>query len=116
MTMESMEYTQEEIEEGKSAALLAYIPFVCLVPLLKWKDNRFAYDHAKQGLALFIIEILAVIMLIPGLAALIFKLALILMIVLAVIGIVYVLQDKAWKIPFVGDWVDKKMAERAKEL
>ena len=114
--MESKEYTQEEIEEGKSAALLAYIPFVCFVPLLKWKDNRFAHDHAKQGLALFIVEVLAVILLIPGLASLIFKLVLTLMIVLAVIGIVYVLQDKQWKIPVVGDWVDKKVEEKARDL
>lgn len=114
--MESKEYTQEEIEEGKSAALLAYVPFVCFVPLLKWKDNRFAYDHAKQGLALFIVEVLAVVLLIPGLAALVFKLALTLMIVLAVIGIVYVLQDKAWKLPLVGDWVDKTVEDKTKDL
>jgi len=113
--MEGKVYTQEEVEEGKSAAILAYIPFVCLVPYLKWKDNRFAYDHAKQGLALFIIELAAVILLIPGLASLIFKMALIVAVILAIFGLIFVLQDKQWKIPFIGEWIDTKIEKKSEE-
>ena len=113
--MDEQKYSQEEIEEGRSAAILAYIPFLCFVPLLKWKDNRFAYGHARQGLALFIIELLTLILLIPGLAVLLVKVALTVAIVLALIGIAFVLQDKEWKIPYLGDWIDKKVDERFRD-
>jgi fumarate reductase subunit D len=110
--MEEPKFTQEEIEEGRSAAILAYIPFLCFVPLLKWKDNHYAYSHARQGLALFILELIALILLIPGLAVLIVKVVLTVAIVLALIGIAFVLQDKEWKIPYLGDWIDRKVDER----
>jgi len=74
--MDDAQYKAEEIEEGKSAAILAYIPFACLVPLLKWRDNRFVWGHAKQGLALFVVELIAIFLLIPGMAAFVVKLVL----------------------------------------
>lgn len=109
--MDDIKYTPEEIEEGRSAAVLSYIPILCLIPLLKWKDNRFAYSHARQGLVLFIIEIIAGFLLIPGLAVLLIKIVLTLAIILALIGIAFVLQDKEWKIPYLGDWADSKVSE-----
>lgn len=113
--MDEAKYTAEEIEEGRSAAVLSYIPILCLIPLFKWKDNRFAYSHARQGLALFVIEILAALLLIPGLAVLLVKIILTLAIILALIGIAFVLQDKEWKIPYLGDWVDRKVRDRFDE-
>jgi uncharacterized membrane protein len=110
-----MAYTPEEIEEGKSAAILAYIPFLCLIPLVKWRQNRFAYDHARQGTALFLIEIIAVILLIPGLAVLLVKLVLTAAIFLAIIGIIYVLQNEPWKIPYIGDWINKLIGDKTDE-
>lgn len=101
------QFTAEEIEEGKSAAVLAYIPFLCLVPLLNWQHNRFALAHAKQGLALFVIELVVAVLLVPGVSELLLKGCLTLSLVLAVIGIVRVLQDKSWKLPLIGDWIEK---------
>jgi len=114
--MESSKYTTEEIEEGKSAAILAYIPFVCLIPFLKWKENRFAYNHARQGVALFLVELLALILLIPGLALLIIKLVLIVTIVLAGAGIAFAVSEREWKIPIVGDWLAQKVEEKLSDL
>ncbi len=104
-------YTPEELEEGRSAAILSYIPFVCLVPFIKWKDNRFVQAHARQGLALFVVELVVLFLLIPGLAALILKLILTAAIVLSIIGITFVLQEKDWRIPVIGDWIDDKLRE-----
>ena len=59
------ETKKKMIDEGKAAAILGYIPFMCFVPLVKMKDNPFAFRHGKQGLVLFIIEIIAVIFLLP---------------------------------------------------
>lgn len=114
--MESSKYTTEEIEEGKSAAILAYIPFVCLIPFLKWKENRFAYGHARQGVALFLVELLALILLIPGLALLLAKLVLVVAIVLAGAGIAFAVSERDWKIPFVGDWLAQKVEEKLRDL
>lgn len=102
-----MAYTPEEIEEGKSAAILAYIPFLCLIPLVKWRENRFAYDHARQGTALFLIELVAAVLLIPGLALLLVKLVLTAAIIVAIIGLIYVMQGQSFKIPYIGEWADR---------
>ncbi len=95
------------IEEGKAAAILGYIPFMCFVPLVKMKDNPFALRHGKQGLILFIIEIVAVIFLLPKISDLFWGMVIVLCFACAVAGIIFALQGQEWKIPFVGDLADK---------
>jgi fumarate reductase subunit D len=104
--------TEEEkkgrmIEEGKGAAILGYIPFMCFVPLIKMRDNPFALKHGKQGLILFIIEIAAVIFLRPKISVLIWSMVIVLCLACAVAGIFFALQGQEWKIPFIGDFADK---------
>lgn len=101
------EAKKKMIEEGKAAAMLGYIPFMCFVPLIKMKDNPFALRHGKQGLLLFIIEILAVIFLLPKISDLIWTFVIVLCLAAAVAGIIFSLQGQEWKIPFIGDWADK---------
>jgi len=95
------------IEEGKAAAILGYIPFMCFVPLVKMRDNPFAVRHGKQGLILFIIEIIAAIFLLPQINYLFWGLAIILCLASAAAGIFFALQGQDWKIPFIGDLADK---------
>lgn len=97
----------DEVEEGKSAAILGYIPFMCFVPLVKMKDNKFAVEHGKQGLLLFIIEIVALIFLLPKISDLFWGAVIILTLFFALVGIISALQGKAWRIPFLGDLADK---------
>lgn len=49
----------KDIEANKTLAALSYAWILCLVPLLGRRDSKFAQFHAKQGLVLFIIEIIA---------------------------------------------------------
>jgi len=42
--------------EAKLYAMLAYCSLLCLVPLLKGKDDEFLVFHGRQGLALFLCE------------------------------------------------------------
>lgn len=95
------------IEEGKAAAILGYIPFMCFVPLVKMKDNPFAFRHGKQGLVLFIIEIIAVIFLLPKISDLVWTVVLVLCLAAAVAGVIFSLQGQEWKIPLIGDWANK---------
>lgn len=101
------EARKKMIDEGKAAAMLGYIPFMCFVPLIKMRDNPFAFRHGKQGLVLFIIEIIAVIFLLPKISDLLWSVVIVLCLAAAVAGIIFSLQGKEWKIPFIGDWADK---------
>jgi fumarate reductase subunit D len=101
------EKEKEMIEEGKAAAILGYVPFMCFVPLIKMKDNPFAVKHGKQGLILFVIEIIAVIFLLPKISDLFWGMVIVLCLASAVSGIYFAVQGKDWKIPFIGDLADK---------
>ena len=39
-------------EEGRLAAVMAYIPFLCFIPLMNMKQNKEARFHARQGVML----------------------------------------------------------------
>jgi uncharacterized membrane protein len=93
-----------DIQENKAIAILSYIGILCLVPLLAKKESRFAQFHAKQGLVLFIVEIIGMFLMpLFGLGALINLAAL----VFSVIGIINVAGGKMSKLPIVGDLAEK---------
>ncbi len=98
---------EEMIEEGKAAAVLGYVPFLCFIPLIKMRHNKFAFRHGKQGLFLLFIEILAIFFMFDIISNLFWGILLILSIGSAVFGILYALQGKEFTIPFVGDSADK---------
>ena len=95
------------IEEGKAAAILGYIPFMCFVPLVKMRENPFAVKHGKQGLILFVLEIIAAIFLLPQINFIFWGLVIIFCLAAAAAGIFFTLQGQDWKIPFIGDLADK---------
>ncbi len=95
-------FDADEVDEGRAMALLAYVPILCFIPLIQGKKaNKFAYQHGKQGVVLFLFEIIALM------GALFWKVALFLAAVVAIVGIIFVIQGKAWKIPWIGPLGDK---------
>lgn len=94
-------------EERRMMAVMAYIPFLCFVPILKMRDDKFAYFHARQGLILFFAEIVAVIFMIPSLSIIFWKLALFVCIGAAVAGVAFALQGRMHRLPIIGDLADK---------
>jgi uncharacterized membrane protein len=94
-------------QEGRMAAILSYIPFLCFIPLLNMKDNKEARFHARQGVLLFLIEMVAVIFLIDGISDFIFKGILLVAIALSAVGIYFAVQGKNYKLPVIGDLADK---------
>jgi uncharacterized membrane protein len=96
-------------DRGLIAAVLSYIPLLCLIPLLQMRDNEQARFHSKQGLLLFLIELLAVLLLIPGLSKMIWTIVIILALGASAAGIVFGIQGKQYKLPLIGD-----IAERMK--
>ena len=104
------EFEQEDINQNKVMAVLAYIGILVLVPLLAAPNSKYARYHVNQGLLLFIAEIcLGVVMgifiwipvlniiigILGGIVSLLFF-------VFAIIGIVNACQGKAKGLPIFG--------------
>ncbi|HWR82740.1 MAG TPA: hypothetical protein VN285_05520 [Candidatus Deferrimicrobium sp.] len=94
-------------EEGRLAAILSYIPFLCFVPLLNMRENAEARFHARQGVILFLLELVAVFFLIDDISDFVFKAVLIGAVLLSAAGIYFALQGKKFRLPIIGDLADK---------
>jgi uncharacterized membrane protein len=91
--------------KNTTMAILAYIGPLVIVSYVVAKDDPFVKFHIKQGLVLFVIEIIVQILgsimwqLWPLL-----QLVNLAVLVLAIIGIVHASQGKEMKLPLVGDF------------
>ncbi len=94
-------------DEGRMAAIMAYIPILCFVPLLSMKENKEAQFHARQGVMLFLVELVAVLFLIDTISDLVFKGILLIAAGLSVAGIIFAIQGKNYRLPLIGDMIDK---------
>lgn len=108
------EFDQNDINQNKIMAILAYFGILVVIPILAAKESKFARFHANQGLVLFIasaaywimLEIiksiivsistgLLLITTILGLTYLVFM-------VLGIMGIVNAATGKAKELPIIG--------------
>ena len=95
-------------EDNKLMGILSYIGVLCLIPLLTKKDNTFVFFHAKQGVVLFIAEVAtAFVAAIPLLGWVVAPIVSIIWLILAIIGIVNVLDGKQKELPILGKYADK---------
>ena len=96
-------------EEGRLAAIMSYIPFLCFVPLMNvnWKENKEARFHARQGIILFLMELAAVVMLFDDLARFALRAVLILAAALSAAGVYFALQGKRFHLPIIGTLAEK---------
>jgi uncharacterized membrane protein len=105
-------FDPKDIEENKVLAAISYLGILVLIPLLMKKESKFVKEHAKQGLVLFIAEIVLWIVdlifaFIPVLGLIISILIWIVLVaigIVSIIGLIYALQGKFWKMPLVYDW------------
>jgi uncharacterized membrane protein len=91
----------KDIESNKVLAALGYVGIICFVPLFLKKNSPFAQFHAKQGLILFIIEIVGWIIPVIG------WILMVVAIVYAVLGILAALNGRYWKMPILSKFVGK---------
>jgi uncharacterized membrane protein len=111
-TFEAFEerYEREQIvDEGKGAAILAYVPFGCFVALVRYRDNAFAVKHGKQGLVLTFMELLAGLFLIPKLSEYFWVTVVFACLASIIGGIYHAVQGKEFTIPVIGEWFDKRI-------
>lgn len=100
--------TLKEIKEGAPFAALSYVFFLWILTFMFSKGNRFAYFHAKQGIAIFIGEIaFGVLSLLPLIGKFFYFLGLLLFLSLSLYGIYSALTGKMVRMPFVSSIADK---------
>ena len=96
------QFDPQDIQDNKVMALLAYLGFLFLIPLLAAPNSSFARYHANQGLVLFILEaITSVISFIPF-GWIISGILGIFGLVLTIIGIVNAANGQAKQLPLIG--------------
>ncbi len=96
----------DQWKDGRNAALIGYIPFLCFVPLLLHRDNDFVKSHGKQALLLLIVEVLALILMSP-IGKMLWTLIFIVCLGVAFVGAARAFLGKPFKIPYIGDFADK---------
>lgn len=94
-------------DDARMIAVMSYIPFLCFIPLLNMKQDRHAQFHARQGVILFLIEIVAVLLLIDQVSDFVFRAVLLVAVAFSIAGIYFGLQGRNNKLPIIGDLAEK---------
>ena len=94
----------KDVEDNKILAAIAYLWILCLVPLFLKRDSKFAQFHAKQGLVLFIAELVGTLVFWFPLFGQLLMLA---FFVLALFGAYKAYSGEWYKIPYVYEWSKK---------
>ena len=96
--------SEQDIKENKLVAAMSYIWILCLVPLLAKRKSNFAQFHAKQGLVLFVLEIVAgIIAWFPILG----QLLVVGLTIVAIMAVIRALNGEVWEIPYIYKWSQK---------
>ncbi len=103
------EYTPEDIKNGKVMSILCYLGFLVLIPMFAEKANKYVRFHVNQGFALFLLNLCVLIVdvivgFIPVLGAIISALLFVCQLILMVLGIVNVANNKAKELPLIGSF------------
>lgn len=108
--------SQQEIDGGKTMAILGYIPIALLGPIVSiisvsQKSNAFAVYHAKQALALYISWLILALCCVPLLFICIgFPLLIAVQVtglVFCIIGIVNASGGQCKRLPVIGGFADR---------
>ena len=101
-------FDPKDIEKNKVLAAVGYLGILCFVPLLLAKDSKYAKFHGKQGLILFIAEVIVTFVnVLPLIGQVIWLIAFIYFIVMTITGIVKALNGEKWELPILGQYTDK---------
>ena len=96
--------SDKDVEENKVVAAIGYIWILCFIPLLLKRDSKFARFHGKQGLILFVVDVVAAFLIwIPVLGWILW----ILLVLASLFGLLRALSGKWSKLPVIGQLADK---------
>lgn len=107
MTSETMLRRDTGIS-SKVLAIMSYLGVLSLVPLVVNRRDSYVLFHARQGVILWMWEVLAIYaLLLPGVGKMFFRFSSMACLVLSVLGVAAVLLGRAWKFPLIGNWAEK---------
>lgn len=99
---------EQQIKDAKVLATVAYWGFLCILPLVLMKDNKFAVYHGKQGLVLFIFLVGGFIVgTLPLFGPIIYRLVLFIYLALLLWGSITALAGKKAFIPIISKFAEK---------
>ena len=93
----------KDIENNKVLAALAYVGILCFIPLLLKRRSKFAQFHAKQGLFLFIVEVIAMLPFLVWIG----WIAMVVAILYSILGVINAMDGKYWKMPYLYKYATK---------
>jgi uncharacterized membrane protein len=113
---EALEVDPDDAEKNKIFGIIAYLGFLCFVPLIVAKDSPFAKYHANQGFTLFLAEVafwvvewiitLVSYFVLPssgyGIIGIVFDIVALGFFALAVLGIINAAKGKCLPLPLIG--------------
>jgi uncharacterized membrane protein len=106
--MENLQFDEKEIKEGAPFAALSYVVFLWILAFIFKKDNRFAHYHAKQGIVIFIGEVVFIFLsLIPLIGIFFYITGILLFLAISLYGIYSSLTGRCARIPLVSEIADK---------
>ena len=101
-------FDKKDIDDSKAFAAIGYIGILCFVPLLLKKDSPYAQFHGKQGLVLFIAEVIIFfINIIPVLGQLVWLIGSVLFLTLSILGLLKAWNGESWELPILGEYAKK---------
>ncbi|HEB72572.1 MAG TPA: hypothetical protein ENI77_08120 [Nitrospirae bacterium] len=106
-------YQQRALEQdlnisSQLLSMLAYMGCLCLAPLLINRTDDYVSFHTRQGLVIWVIEVLAgLILFTPTFGRFFFSAAISICILFSIFGVISVFLEKAWLFPFFGALAQK---------
>ncbi len=105
-------FDQEDVKNNKAVAALSYLFILFLVPLLFRRKSYFSRMHAKQGLAMFVVEIMIfafspLLYAIPYLGNFLVGLFYFISVIFCIWGIIRALNEKIFIIPVLGKYFER---------
>jgi uncharacterized membrane protein len=86
-------------------AAIGYIGILFLIPLLAKRDSAFAQYHAKQGLVLFVFEVIVgIVVAIPVIGWILGPIGYLIGLILFIMGLVNALGGKSVPLPIIGQY------------
>jgi len=105
---------QEKETNAKILAAVSYLSVVGLIILLIEKKSKFVIHHAKQGTALFALEVILMILAYIPFVNMVVPLLGVLLFGVTIYGIVLALKNSEEKIPLIND-LGEKIADLLKK-
>lgn len=91
-------------------AAVSYVWILFVLPFVLGHHKPFVYKHAKQGLALFLLEIVLLsVGWVPVIGWAVAFIGWLFVVVNAVLGIAYALSGNEYNIPYIGKMINERM-------